>query len=203
MKILVIAPHTDDGEVGCGGTISRLIEEDSDVVYVAFSICETSVPEGFPRDILAREVEAATMVLGPIGLIVKRYPVRRFSLYRQEILDEMIDLEVKINPELVFMPSLDCIHQDHTVISLEGLRAFRRQSILGYESLWDNCGFSPSCFYVLKERHIVAKEASLKEYKSQQHRLLSGGMMRSLATCRGAQIKQDYAEAFEVIRWIM
>ncbi len=44
-KILVLAPHTDDGELGCGGTIVRLIDEGQDVYYVAFSICEESVPE--------------------------------------------------------------------------------------------------------------------------------------------------------------
>ena len=36
-KVLVLAPHTDDGEIGCGGTIARFIEEGADVYYVAFS----------------------------------------------------------------------------------------------------------------------------------------------------------------------
>ncbi|MBT4611169.1 MAG: hypothetical protein HOC05_14085, partial [Gemmatimonadetes bacterium] len=30
-RILVLAPHTDDGELGCGGTISRLIEKGCEV----------------------------------------------------------------------------------------------------------------------------------------------------------------------------
>ncbi len=45
-KILVLAPHTDDGEFGCGGTISKLVREGNDVFYVAFSSCEKSLPIG-------------------------------------------------------------------------------------------------------------------------------------------------------------
>ena len=51
-NILVLAPHTDDGELGLGGTISKLIELGKKVTYVAFSTAQQSVPEGFPKDIL-------------------------------------------------------------------------------------------------------------------------------------------------------
>ena len=50
-NILVLAPHTDDGELGVGGTISRFIEEGANVYYAAFSTAEQSVPEGFEKDI--------------------------------------------------------------------------------------------------------------------------------------------------------
>ena len=50
-KVLVLAPHTDDGEFGCGGTISKLIYQGVEVHYVAFSACEQSVLPEFPSDI--------------------------------------------------------------------------------------------------------------------------------------------------------
>ena len=53
-KVLVLAPHTDDGEFGCGGTLSRLVEGGSEVRYVAFSIATGACPR-FPR-IPGREV---------------------------------------------------------------------------------------------------------------------------------------------------
>ena len=53
-NILVLAPHTDDGELGLGGTISKLIELGKKVTYVAFSTAQQSVPEGFPKDILKK-----------------------------------------------------------------------------------------------------------------------------------------------------
>ena len=55
-RVLVLAPHTDDGEFGCGGTMARLVEAGCEVRYVAFSIATRSLPEGFLPDTLAREV---------------------------------------------------------------------------------------------------------------------------------------------------
>jgi LmbE family N-acetylglucosaminyl deacetylase len=63
-RVLVLAPHTDDGEFGCGGTIARLVDRGAEVRYVAFSIATKSLPAGFPPDTLAREVREATAVIG-------------------------------------------------------------------------------------------------------------------------------------------
>ena len=77
-RVLVLAPHTDDGEFGCGGTISRFVEEGQEVYYAAFSTAEESVPPEFPRNILEREVRLGTCVLGvpPEHLLVYKYEVR-------------------------------------------------------------------------------------------------------------------------------
>ena len=63
-NVLVLAPHTDDGELGAGGTITKLLEHDAKVTYVAFSTAEESVPDGLPKDILKTEVKNATGTLG-------------------------------------------------------------------------------------------------------------------------------------------
>ena len=63
-NILVLAPHTDDGELGCGGTIVKFIEDGVEVHYAAFSTAEESVPEGLPKDILKIEVREAMASLG-------------------------------------------------------------------------------------------------------------------------------------------
>src|SRR6185295_2051986 len=63
-RALVLAPHTDDGELGCGGAMARLVEDGCGVRYVAFSIATRSLPPGFEPDTLAREVREATAELG-------------------------------------------------------------------------------------------------------------------------------------------
>lgn len=75
-KILVLAPHTDDGELGAGGAISYLIEKGAEVYYAAFSTAEESVPDGFPKDILKSEVKKATKCLGikKENLFIYGYP---------------------------------------------------------------------------------------------------------------------------------
>ncbi|RLB01757.1 MAG: PIG-L family deacetylase [Deltaproteobacteria bacterium] len=205
-RILVLAPHTDDGEFGCGGSIVRLIEEGKEVFYVAFSAAEKSVPKEFPNDILKKEVREATKVLGisKENLIILSYPVRDFPLYRQEILEDMIRLNEKLKPDIVFLPSPNDTHQDHQTIAQEGFRAFKRTTILGYEIPWNNLTFNTNAFIFLEENHIRKKIEALKCYKSQMHRIYaSEEFIKSLARTRGTQIGCKYAEVFEVVRWVM
>ena len=205
-RILVLAPHTDDGEFGCGGTIAKFIEQGKRVYYAAFSVCEDSVPEGMPKNILETEVEQAMAVLGiqRDNLLIYRYPVRYHPQNRQSILQDLIELRDDISPELVFMPSPNDIHQDHHTMSQEGLRAFKQASILGYELPWNNLAFGTTSFVYLEERHVNKKVEALEKYESQKHRTyVNEEFIRSLARTRGIQIGVRYAEAFEVIRWII
>ncbi|HKJ66809.1 MAG TPA: PIG-L family deacetylase, partial [bacterium] len=102
-----MSPHTDDIEFGCGGTLARLIEQGAKVHTAVFSLCEESVPEGYPRDVLFHEMLAAAEVLGlPDGnRTVFRFPVRRFPEHRQEILEELVALKENLDPDLVFTPA--------------------------------------------------------------------------------------------------
>lgn len=205
-KVLVLAPHTDDGEFGCGGTIAKLIEEGSEVHLAAFSACEQSVLKKFPPDILIGELKQATRLLGikPEHLYLYDYQVRIFNERRQDLLQTMIDLRERIRPDLVFMPCLDDIHQDHYTVAQEGLRAFKFTSILCYEMPWNNITFNTRSFVHLEEKHITKKVNALKEYRSQAHRPYANEeFIRSLARTRGVQINTHYAETFDVIRWII
>jgi LmbE family N-acetylglucosaminyl deacetylase len=205
-RVLVLAPHTDDGEFGCGATLAKLIEQSTEVYYVAFSICETSVPEGFPRDILATEVKSATQVLGIDldHLMVYQYPVRYFPQHRQDILETLVSLRREIKPDLVFIPSFDDVHQDHQVVSQEALRAFKHTNVLGYEMPWNNLAFTASALVHLEKAHIDKKIEALRQYRSQQHRNYAAeDFVRSLSVVRGRQAGVEYAEAFQVVRWII
>lgn len=204
--VLVLAPHTDDGEIGCGATINKLIEQGAEVHYVAFSAAEESVPEHLPCDILRTEVLNATEMLGisPQNISVLNYKVRYFTSNRQEILEDLVQLNNKVKPDLVLLPSKSDIHQDHHVISTEGIRAFKRVTILGYEIPWNNFSFNSTCFVCLEEKHLQAKINALKCYESQSHRsYVDKDFIKSWALTRGTQINKPYAELFEVIRWII
>lgn len=202
-NILVLAPHTDDGELGLGGTIASFINRGKNVTYVAFSTAEDSVPEGMPKDILKTEVIAATRELGikPNNLIIYNYQVRKLNYLRQEILEQLIKLRKSNNFDLVFIPSLHDIHQDHATIAQEGLRAFKNTTILGYELLWNNLTFNTQCFVKLTKEDIDVKLKALHQYRSQGKRdYLSDDFIISLARTRGVQVGCEYAEAFEVVR---
>ncbi|EHQ34330.1 PIG-L deacetylase family protein [Methanoplanus limicola] len=203
-NILVISPHTDDGELGCGGAISRFCDEGYNVSYAALSCCENSVPKNYPKDILRKEVAAATKILGINELILFEYEVRKFPQLRQEILDTLIELKKEINPVTVFTPSSYDTHQDHKTTREETLRAFKQCTILGYEQPWNNISFNTLAFVSLKKEHINRKVDALKCYETQKNRpYLNCDFIKGLATTRGTQIEEEFAEAFEVIKWVL
>jgi LmbE family N-acetylglucosaminyl deacetylase len=206
-RILVLGPHTDDGELGCGGLMAKRTELGHDVIYAVFSSCQRSVPEGLPPDILQREVRRAVEVLGmnpERQLILMDYEVRTFPEQRQAILEDLIRLRSDLKPDLVLCPSLNDVHQDHATICREAIRAFKKQSILCYEEPWNNITFSSHVFETLEPRHLQKKMKALAAYESQRHRTyFQEDVMRSLAVTRGAQLEGGFAEAFEVVRWML
>ena len=204
-RVLVLAPHTDDGELGCGGTISRMVEEGREVYYAAFSTAAESVPPPFPPDILEKEVRQGTKVLGipAANLLVYKYKVRHLPHMRQEILEELVRMKREIDPATVFLPSAQDLHQDHQTVHIEGLRAFKTVTVLGYELPWNNLSFDYRHFCVLTREHVQTKIAALRCYQSQQHRpYTQEEFIWSWARTRGGQIMVEYAEAFDVLRWI-
>src|SRR5262249_57279208 len=140
------------------------------VRYVAFSIATRSLPEGFAPDTLRHEVAAATAELGIAGdlLTVHDFDVRTFPEHRQQILELLIALWHEWEPDVVFQPSLHDIHQDHQTVAAEGLRAFKRTTILGYEIPWNNLDFAYQAYIALEEPHVQRKEDALAKYASQQ-----------------------------------
>jgi LmbE family N-acetylglucosaminyl deacetylase len=205
-RALVLAPHTDDGEFGCGGTIARLTEAGADVHYMAFSTASRSLPAGFSEDTLLHEVRAATAELAvpPENLTVHDFEVRTFPTVRQDILEILVETSARLQPDLVLMPSLGDIHQDHETIAREGMRAFKRTTLLGYEIPWNCFEFRQQAYVSLEPHHLERKVAALKRYESQQHRNYANEeYIRNVARTRGIESGRELAEVFEVYRWIL
>lgn len=204
-RILILGPHTDDGEWGAGASIARWVRQGNQVWYAAFSAAEESVLAEFSPDVLRTEIVEASSVLGipKENLRVLHHKVRYFPRDRQDLLEEMIRLRREINPTLVVLPSSYDTHQDHKVINEEGFRAFKRCSILGYEIPWNNRKIDLTYFQQLDEEDIASKVRSIAAYKSQAFRNPHyEEFIRSLAVQRGFQVGCRYAEAYEVIRWV-
>lgn len=204
--MLILAPHTDDGELGCGGTIAKAIGNRTAVKYVAFSSADEALPPGFPPGTLKKELLEATSILGIPRKNVNclTYNVRTFSSRRQEILDDMLDLRKSFDPDVVLAPSLNDLHQDHRTVAEECRRMFKMTTVLGYEMPWNNISFDTLAFSKLDEAHIRKKIDALLCYESQKHRdYLNAEFIRSLATTRGVQAQARFAETFEVVRWII
>lgn len=204
--VLILSPHTDDGELGAGGFIARLVEEGSEVKYLGFSACEESVPSQFPEDILRQEVVDACSELG-IGsaqVNVLDHRVRRFSEKRQLILDKMISVRDSFRPQLVLCPSLGDVHQDHCVVAQEAVRAFKRTCLLSYELPWNNLSFGNQLGVRLTEDQVMKKARAIGRYKSQSARdYMQEDYIIAAAKTRGCHVGTPFAEMYEVIRWVL
>jgi len=204
--ILVLAPHTDDGELGAGGSIARWVEEENAVHYVAFSACETIQPSDRDPSVLRSECTSATSALGVTRdyLSILEFEVRHFARDRQAILDEMVRLNTGLRPDLVLVPSLEDTHQDHSVVAQEARRAFKRTRLLGYEAPWNNFRFDVTAFVTLEERHVERKWEALREFKSQSDRpYMTRSYVEAQTTFRGVQAGVARAEAFQIMRWYL
>jgi LmbE family N-acetylglucosaminyl deacetylase len=206
-RILVLAPHTDDAELGCGGTLARFVEEGSEVFVTAFSTAEESLPPGAPPGTLREEFLHAMNVVGVAheNLSVLGYPVRRFTYQRQEILEDIVALRKQINPTLVLVPCGADAHQDHATIYGEANRAFPNCSIWGYELPWNTMAFRGNTFVILQQSHIDIKWKALEQYATQMQlgrHYFSQQFIEGLARVRGVQARALFAEAFEALRMV-
>ena len=151
------------------------------------------------------EMHAATKVLGieKEHVNLADFPVREFPAHRQAILEAMVKLNKKLNPDLVLLPNSKDIHQDHQVIYQEGLRAFKHCCMLGYELPWNSLEFTSNFHVRLSKKHIEKKFKALSCYASQTKRNYHDlDFLIGLSKVRGVQVGAEYAEAFELIRWI-
>ena len=204
-KVLILAPHPDDAEFGLGGTIAKLTEMGCEIHIAVFSNCEKSTPAGFEIGSIEQEMYRSFEFLG-----VKKnqqhildFEVREFPAARQEILEELIVIRKKVKPDLVFLPSESDVHQDHKTIHEEGVRAFKYCNVLGYEMPWNNFGFNSSMYVNLDKKHVDTKIKALDFYETQKHRSYSNvDFVMSLSKIRGIQIQKEFAESFQLIRFI-
>lgn len=204
--VLILGAHPDDGELGFGGAISKLSAQNKTLYYAVFSPCNKSLPKGFSDGVLFEESKRACEKLGIPGdrLIKKLYPVREFPNHRQEILEDLVDLKRKLSPDLVILPAGSDVHQDHSVIHDEGLRAFKNKTIMGYELPWNNLNFSYQGYISLEKSDVERKIASLQEFKSQKRKdYIDPDYIKNLALTRGVRAGYEFAETFEVIRWMI
>lgn len=198
-KILFIGSHTDDVELACGGTISRLISEGKEVFYLALSTCHEPVR-------LEHECRVSCETLGikPENVIIQHFEVRNFPNLRQIILQYLIDLNAKHNFDTVFTHSAKDTHQDHSTVAEETLRAFRKSTILAYELPWNINMSRCNAFFELTDMQLTAKINALYCYHSQADReYMKENFIKSWGVINGIKCNADYAEPFEVIRFII
>lgn len=200
-RVLVIAPHTDDESIGCGGLIARFRELGTEVRVICLSPAMESIPMGFPVIATMNEFKDALRVLDAEG-VCHFMEARQFSKHEQGILDLLRPLR-EDGYDLVIGPSVHDEHRDHAVTAMETLRAFWDVAVLSYEIPKRCPDFRPLVWVPLSHEDMMQKVRALECYKSQQIKKDFSGVSDVIlgnARTRGIQIGAEYAEAFEVPR---
>tara|TARA_A100001515_G_scaffold84853_1_gene67428 strand:+ start:2258 stop:2863 length:606 start_codon:yes stop_codon:yes gene_type:complete len=198
-KVLALAPHTDDVELGCGGYLSKLTKNKVVVDVIAFSEAQP-LSVGDP----VQEFENAMEIIGVNKTHFLGYRPRYFHERRQDILECLWNTNKKDNYDLVLCPSSHDHHQDHQVIYEECFRAFKKTSIFGYEMPWNNRTFSTDIFVKLTKENLDEKFKMLDCYKTQGERaFMNKNYIFDMARTRGLQIDSEFAECYEAIRVVL
>lgn len=200
MRILALNAHVDDVDFAAGGTVSKFIEQGHEVYYI---VCTTEPL--YPNEDLVGEYKLAMKTSGVNEYKTLSLTNKHLERDRQTILDVFNEFNDGLKPDIVLGPALHDFHQDHHTVYREMCRAFKTSSsILCYEIPYNYTSFSTQLFTRLEKRHIEKKFEVLQCYQSQAHKpYLSKERIFGLASVRGAQCNNDYAEAFEVVRWMM
>lgn len=199
-RVLAVAAHIDDLELGAGGTLHKL-RRDNLLHYVGLSL-----PPLVEREAFMQEFRASAGILGieQDRTILRDFNPRNLFDSRGEILQLFYDLNVQLRPDLVLMPNSRDIHQSHEVVFAEARRAFKYTTLLGYELPWNSIEFSMDVFVTLSQEDVDAKVAAINAFATQKHRVFfSNDIVGDLARVRGKQIGRDYAECFELVRLVL
>jgi LmbE family N-acetylglucosaminyl deacetylase len=164
-RILCLGAHSDDIEIGVGGTLLKLAEQRSDleIWWIVFSA---------PGYRAVEAQESANAFLSGVATGEIRVGSFRESYFPSEwpaIKDWFEEIKAKFNPDIVFTHYRDDRHQDHRVLSDLAWNTFRTHLILEYEILkYDGDLGSPNVFVPISEQLCSRKiELLLKHFKTQ------------------------------------
>jgi LmbE family N-acetylglucosaminyl deacetylase len=197
LKALFLGAHSDDIELGCGGTILSLLEQgqDLEVWWVVFAAS--------PARRLEAERSAEMFLMGAVKkkIVVRDFKESFFPYIGSEIKVYFEELKRTINPDIVFTHFRDDLHQDHRLISELTWNTFRDHLILEYEIIKYDGGLgSPNVFAHLSEEVCAKKMKYLMEnFQSQRsHQWFTEETFRAILRLRGVESNapEKYAEAF-------
>ena len=197
LRVLCVGAHSDDIEIGCGGSILRLVDEhpDAEVHWVVLGSSGERDQEA------AASAERFLAGLRRKDIEIEHFKNGFFPYVGEEIKTFFEKLKMRIVPDLVFTHFRNDLHQDHRLVSELTWNTFRNQTILEYEILkYDGDLGSPNVFVHLDEATCQKKVAVLMEcFKSQQDKnWFTADAFLSLMRIRGVEshAPQRYAEGF-------
>jgi LmbE family N-acetylglucosaminyl deacetylase len=197
LKVLFLGAHSDDIEIGCGGTVLRLIHEhpDMQVTWVVFSaLGERGREARNSADEFLKEVSNK-------NVLVHEFQDGYFPYRGAEIKDIFEQLKRTTAPDLIFTHTRHDLHQDHRLLCELTWNTWRDHTILEYEiPKYDGDLGSPNFFVHLDEDLCKRKiDALVRYFQTQGNKhWFTAETFQAMLRIRGVECKSTggYAEAF-------
>lgn len=204
LKVLCLGAHSDDIEIGCGGTILRLLAEhpNSEVTWVVMSA------QG-EREQEARRSAAAYLAGAKVATVdIQSFKESYFPFVGSSIKDFFETLKRGNTPDLILTHRRDDEHQDHRVVAQFTWNTFRDHCILEYEiPKYEGDLGHPNLFVPLPAAIAARKVALLLEhFKTQANRQwFRAETFNAVMTLRGIECiaPEAFAEAFYVRKFVL
>ena len=199
-RILFLGAHPDDIELGCGALIAHIAKK-TEIHCITLS--DNKINPSL-RNLLDEHFQSLKVLGVPRErIIIGSFETRRFPQARQEILEYLIELNRKIEPDIVFVHTQADLHQDHATVTQETLRAFRGTSIFGYDVIRSSYGFFPTFLAEVEEKDVELKLKALAEYDTYNNKYyFKPEVTRATLIRHGAIAERPYAEGFDILRII-
>lgn len=199
-RVFFIGAHPDDIELGCGAFINHITDSAE-----LFCITLSDNQKNPALKNVLREHQDSMRILGikKDHDLVEKFETRRFQHFRQEILEYLYQLNKKYQPEIVFVHTPADLHQDHSTVTQEVLRAFRGTSIFGYDVIRSSHGFFPSFLVEVNEQDVKKKINALAQYRTYHDKYyFKPEITRATLIHFGALAERPLAEGFDILRVI-
>ena len=204
MSVLCIGAHSDDIEIGAGGTILHWITSGAiiDVHWCVLSAAGARSNEA--------EASAAAFLEGAASAKVELAAFRDsyFPYQGGELKDWFVELKSRVDPDIIFTHNREDAHQDHREVSLLTWNVFRRHLILEYEiPKWDGDLGHPNGYIPLKAKILERKiELLMAHFGTQRSKdWFDAETFRGLGRLRGVECRavEGYAEAFTLRKFLL
>ena len=202
-RALFAGAHLDDFEFGCGGAISRW-REHMDMRFLTLSK-KTRASSGevqIVRDLEEPYAAAEALGVGADKVSIEDLDGQLFQQQAQQVREILLRWRREFDPEVIFVPAREDIHQDHHVVYEEAVRIFRDRAVIGFEVVRSTLSFRPNLYVALSEDDLERKCAAVSCYRSQLEQsagyYFGSELIRGQALFRGGQSNHPLAEAFEI-----